>query len=98
MIESIIQPTNKQTLEDGRIARLEEKHVDLMTELITRYTNDEGLVMDCFCGTGSSAVACARLQRIYYGNDFDEEVAKIATERVYEEVKYIMKQSKYFYI
>ena len=49
--------------------------------------------MDCFAGTGSSAVACMRSKRIFYGCDEDNVIAEAASNRIINEVKLLFKTS-----
>ena len=54
--------------------------------------------MDCFAGTGSSAIACMRSKRIFYGCDEDNVIAEAATNRIINEVKLLFKTSIYYLI
>jgi hypothetical protein len=56
-----------------------EKHVGLMRELVKRTT---GTVLDPFCGSGSTGVACVRMQRPFIGIEQDERWFDIACRRI----------------
>jgi hypothetical protein len=68
------QPTSGQWVKtDGpgnkKVMRVEQKPVDMLMELIKRYTNEGDMVVDPFCGTGSTAVAAMMLGRRFIGGD-----------------------------
>ncbi len=59
-----------------------EKPVELLELLISNSSNENELVLDCFMGAGSAAVACKNLNRRFVGMELDEEYFKIAKERI----------------
>ena len=58
------------------------KPVSLMEYLVRIYTSEGHLVLDPFCGSGTTGVACRNLQRNFIGIDKTEEYAKIARKRI----------------
>lgn len=58
------------------------KPVSLMEYLVRIYTREEHLVLDPFCGSGTTGVACSNLQRNFIGIDKTEEYAEIARKRI----------------
>ncbi len=58
------------------------KPVPLMLELVERFTNPGDTILDPFCGSGSTGVACIRLGRNFIGIEKDETYAKLARERL----------------
>ena len=46
-----------------------EKNFDLLTRIISATTNPDDLVLDCFCGSGTTLEAAARLGRRFIGID-----------------------------
>tara|TARA_B100000963_G_scaffold69120_2_gene57505 strand:+ start:1944 stop:2624 length:681 start_codon:yes stop_codon:yes gene_type:complete len=58
-----------------------EKPVELMEYLIRTYTDEGDLVVDPFCGSGSTAVACKRLGRRFLGGDISSEYVAQAVAR-----------------
>lgn len=50
--------------------------------VITRYTNEGGIVLDPFCGTGSILVACKNTGRQFLGIDQSAKYVKIAKQRL----------------
>ncbi|MGC8465219.1 MAG: DNA methyltransferase [Acidimicrobiales bacterium] len=56
--------------------------VELPARLIELYTYRGDLVLDPFLGSGTTAVAAARMDRHYVGYDLDESYIKLAQQRV----------------
>lgn len=57
----------------------------LVKELIYFYSDEDDLVLDPFLGSGTTAVACERLNRRWIGIEISEEYCKIAKERILKE-------------
>jgi len=57
-----------------------QKPVGLIRELIS--CNEGKLVLDCFMGSGTTAVACKELSRDFIGFELDKEYCDIATKRL----------------
>ena len=55
-----------------------------MEYLIKTYTNEDETVLDNCMGSGTTGVACKKLNRNFIGIELDEEYFKIATERINE--------------
>ena len=62
-----------------------EKPVDLLEYLINTYTIAEETVMDNCMGSGSTGVACANLNRRFIGIEKDENMFKVAQDRLNKE-------------
>jgi len=62
-----------------------QKPVKLMRRLIEKFTKKEDLIIDPYCGSGSTLVACIRLGREFIGCDINPEYCKIANERIQKE-------------
>lgn len=60
-----------------------QKPVRLMQSLIELTTQPGHLVLDPFCGSGSTLVAAQSLKRSYIGIEIDETYVQIARERLY---------------
>ena len=58
------------------------KPVALMMDLIQCFTEPGDVVLDPFCGSGSTGVACLRLNRRFVGFEKDARYAKLARERL----------------
>ena len=61
-----------------------QKPVELMEYLIKTYTNKEDVVLDNCMGSGTTGIACKRLNRSFIGIELDLEYFKIAEKRINE--------------
>jgi DNA modification methylase len=59
-----------------------EKPLDLITSLISHSSDEGGLVLDPFVGSGTTALAAAQLRRDYIGIEIDPRYCRIAEERI----------------
>lgn len=64
-----------------------EKPVELMKELIFQSTNSNDVVLDMFCGSGSTCVASKELGLNYIGIELEKKYADIAKDRVANPLK-----------
>ena len=71
-----------------------QKPVALMEYLIKTYTNEGDLVLDFTCGSGTTLVACERLNRKWVGIEISKEYCEIAKQRIEEEIKIKNKKLK----
>lgn len=62
-----------------------EKPETVMEKLVTLVSEPDDLVMDPFCGSGTTGVACLRLGRRFIGIEREEKYARLATERLLAE-------------
>lgn len=53
-----------------------------MKILIENSSNENDIVMDCFCGTGATAIACLKTNRKFVGCEIDTKYFDIAVERL----------------
>ena len=59
-----------------------QKPIKLLEDLILGFSNENDTVLDCFMGSGSTGVACKKLNRNFIGIELDENYFKIAKERI----------------
>jgi site-specific DNA-methyltransferase (adenine-specific) len=59
-----------------------QKPLPLMLELVSLFTDPDELILDPFCGSGTTGVACLRLGRRFIGIEKDKRYAAIARERL----------------
>lgn len=59
-----------------------QKPLSLMTGLIDLVTREKQLVLDPFCGSGTTALAAKILKRRYIGVEIEERYCSIAKERI----------------
>ena len=59
-----------------------QKPVELLEYLVKTYTNVGDVVLDNCMGSGTTGVACRRLNRDFIGIEKDEKYFEIAKERI----------------
>ena len=59
-----------------------QKPVALLEDLITKHSNEGELVIDCFAGSASTAVAAANTGRRFSGCELSPEYYKMAKDRL----------------
>jgi len=64
-----------------------QKKVELIEDLIKIHSNENDIVLDCFMGSATTAVACLNTNRRFIGFELDSDYFKLAMSRV--DSKYI---------
>jgi len=59
-----------------------QKPLKLFEYLIKTYSNENNIVLDCFIGSGTTAVACKRLHRHFIGFEINKEYYDISLQRL----------------
>ncbi len=59
-----------------------QKPLGVMKWILERYSKSDQLILDPFCGSGTTCIAAKMLGRRYIGIDISEEYCKIARERI----------------
>lgn len=59
-----------------------QKPLALMKLLVSIYTNEGDVVLDCFAGSGSTLLAAKELNRFYCGCELDEKYFDVAVKRL----------------
>lgn len=77
-------PSKSKTYSDTIDIRYHEtqKPILLMEYLVNTFTNENDLVLDFTCGSGSTGVACLNTNRKFVGIELDEKYFDIAKERL----------------
>ena len=70
---------------DKAVKHPTQKPIPLLEYLIKTYTNEGDTVLDNCMGSGSTGVACVKLNRNFIGMELKEEYFEIAKERIYKE-------------
>jgi site-specific DNA-methyltransferase (adenine-specific) len=70
-----------------RVAHPTQKPIQLMERIITIFSNENDLVLDCFAGSGSTGVAAKNLNRDFIMIEKDDEYHKIILKRLNPEKK-----------
>lgn len=73
------QKSNQYTLQSKHPAVFP---VELPTFFIKAFSNENDVVLDCFMGSGTTALACINTNRYYIGIDNNEEYVKLALKRL----------------
>lgn len=58
------------------------KNIDIIERMIRAYTNEGDKVLDIFMGSGTTAIAAVRSNRLYYGCERDTEYYEKSLERI----------------
>ena len=58
------------------------KPLELVKRHILHSTQPNDIVLDCFCGSGTTCLACKETGRRYIGMEIDKEYHKIAVDRL----------------
>lgn len=61
------------------------KPINLIQRIIQLYANESTKVLDCFLGSGTTALACERAKRSWVGIEINPDYVKIAEERIARE-------------
>ncbi len=61
-----------------------QKNLDLLKRIIATSTNEGDLVLDCFCGSGTTLIASEELGRQWIGIDESQVAIKVCQERLSE--------------
>jgi adenine-specific DNA-methyltransferase len=59
-----------------------EKNIDLLKQVILASSKENGLVLDCFAGSGTTLVAAAELNRKWIGVDSNQPAIKACEQRL----------------
>jgi DNA modification methylase len=63
------------------------KPLNIMVQMVRRYTDDQETILDPFMGSGTTGVACVKLGRKFTGIELDADYFDIACERIREAYK-----------
>lgn len=67
---------------EGSKEHTTQKPLSLMLELVELFTDPGDLVLDPFCGSGTTGVACLRLGRRFIGIERDAKYYQVAVDRL----------------
>ncbi len=59
-----------------------EKNLEMLKVIVGASSNENDIVLDCFCGSGTTLVAADALRRHWIGIDMSEHAIKVARQRV----------------
>lgn len=59
-----------------------QKPIKLINDLILKHSNENDIVLDCFSGSGTTAISCLETKRNYICCELNEEYYKKSIERI----------------
>ena len=72
-----------------------EKNLDMLKLIVETSSNEGGLVLDCFCGSGTTLVAAQLLNRNWIGIDQSESAIKVTQKRLSDLPSSLFSKSEY---
>ena len=72
---------NKE-VEKEKICHPTQKPLEVIKQLLKNYTKEGNIVLDCFIGSGTTAVACKQLNRNFIGFEINKDYVNIANKRL----------------
>lgn len=82
-IQDVKKPNKKEFGEENKHPTI--KPVKMMEWLVKLLTNEGDVVLDCFNGSGTTAVACKRLKRDYIGIEMNDHFLDVTKSRLAKE-------------
>jgi len=70
-----------------KLGHITPKPVELIENIIRHSSNEGAIVLDCFMGSGTTAVAAVRTNRKFIGFETEREYVEIANKRLGNELK-----------
>ena len=67
---------------ENKIGHTTPKPLELIKNIILHSSNEGDIILDCFMGSGTTAVACKELNRRFIGFEKDPEYCKIISKRL----------------
>lgn len=61
-----------------------QKPIKLMKRLIEKFTKEGDIIIDPYCGSGSTLIACKKLGRNFIGCDIKQEYVDLTNKRLLE--------------
>lgn len=74
----------QSNFKNNKLIHPTQKPIDLIKHLILLSTKENDIVLDCFMGSGTTAVACKELNRRYIGFETDETYYNTIIKRMLE--------------
>ena len=59
-----------------------QKPVDLIKKMISKYTNENAVILDPFLGSGTTAIAALKTNRHYIGFEINPDYFDVACKRL----------------
>ena len=75
-----------------------EKNLDLLKLIINTSSNENSIVLDCFCGSGTTLIGAQELNRNWIGIDQSEQAIRVAKKRLDELPMGLFSENNYEFI
>ncbi|MEM3761029.1 MAG: site-specific DNA-methyltransferase [Candidatus Bathyarchaeia archaeon] len=75
-----------------------EKNLELLKLIISASSNKDSIVLDCFCGSGTTLVAAQQLGRTWIGIDKSDEAIKVALKRLTPKHRTLTNEEEFEYL
>jgi adenine-specific DNA-methyltransferase len=75
-----------------------EKNIDLLKTIISASSREESVVMDFFCGSGTTLIAAQELNRNWIGIDNSEQAIKVTRRKLNKDEKDFFSNYEYSYL
>jgi adenine-specific DNA-methyltransferase len=75
-----------------------EKNIDLLKTIISASSSEESMVIDFFCGSGTTLIAAQELNRNWIGIDKSDQAIKIARKKLSKLEKTFFSNCEYSYL
>lgn len=75
-----------------------EKNIELLNRIILNSSNENSIVLDCFCGSGTTLVSALNFNRKWIGIDESKEAINVTKEKLNKEKKLDKNFNYDFYI
>jgi len=82
MIRDWFHLTTADTSKKPKLNHPTVKSLKVIRYLVNQFSKENDLVLDCFMGSGTTAVACKELNRNFVGFEINPEYVKIANQRL----------------
>jgi len=60
-----------------------QKPVQIIERILNTFTNEGDVILDCFCGSGTTPAACKKMNRIYIAGDNDAHWVEYTQKRLH---------------
>lgn len=64
-----------------------QKPLELIEAILLKHSNESDVVLDCFSGSGTTALACLKNNRSFVGCELDESFYRKSIERIEAHMK-----------
>jgi DNA modification methylase len=85
-LDFFVSNTAKWVTQTSSLAREHPcpRPIDQVEQIIDNFVIEDGIVLDCFMGSGTTAVACINTNRKFIGIELEPKYVEIANKRIQE--------------